>query len=216
MQAVTKTGQNGDRVPATAGAEPDKPDLIVRSALALAAAQGVSRMTLRDVAAGCGVSLGLVQYYFPTKAALIAAIDEHVLAVVSDNLTSRPLRGGPQQAPEELHGRFVELLARDSDATAYVARALCDGDPIGAVIFDRLLDVSAAHAPTAAGPASAQRPDQLWAAINPLILGLGTIMFRNHIERHLDHPLDTPEQLARWHSAATSVIREGYFRRRGD
>lgn len=45
-------------------------------------------MSLRAVAAGCGVSLGLVQYYLPTKAALVAAVDELVLAVVTEVMQS--------------------------------------------------------------------------------------------------------------------------------
>jgi hypothetical protein len=36
-------------------------------------------------------------------------------------------------------------------------------------------------------------------------------MFRSHIERNLQQPLDAPEQLARWDSAAASLIGEGYF-----
>lgn len=80
---------------AAAGYEPDKRDLIARSALRIAAAQGVSCMSLRAVAAGCGVSLGLVQYYFPTKAALVAAVDELVLAVVTEVMQSRE---GPARA----------------------------------------------------------------------------------------------------------------------
>jgi AcrR family transcriptional regulator len=52
-------------------------------------------MSLRAVAAGCGVSLGLVQYYFPTKAALVAAVDELVLAVVTEVMQSRE---GPARA----------------------------------------------------------------------------------------------------------------------
>lgn len=96
---------------------------------------------------------------------------------------------------------------------AYLARALCDGDPVGAALFDRLLEVSAARARTETAPPAAQNPDQLWAAIHPVILGLGTIMFRNHIERLLGHPLDAPAQLARWDAATTSLIRKGYFSR---
>ncbi|BBX37587.1 TetR family transcriptional regulator [Mycolicibacterium canariasense] len=211
---MTGTGQNGDEVRGVAMVEPDKRDLIVRSALTLAAAGGASRMTLRAVAAGCGVSLGLVQHYFGTKAALIAAVDEHVLGIVSHTLTARPAHGGSQPTPAELHRRFAQLLVGNPEATAYMARALCDGDPIGAALFDRILQVSAAQAPAAS--ASATGPDPLWAALNPLILGLGTIMFRHHIERHLPQPLDAPAQLARWHAAATSLIREGYFRHADD
>ena len=40
--------------------------------------------SLRAVAAAAGVSLGLVQHHFATKAGLIKAVDDYVLAVVID------------------------------------------------------------------------------------------------------------------------------------
>lgn len=213
IQSVTRQGRTEIEVEAAAGCESDKRELIVRSALKIAAAQGVSRMTLRAVAAGAGVSLGLVQYYFSTKAALVAAVDEHVLRAVSEVLQSRT--PGDRRGPAQLPNLFAQLLARDPDAMTYLARALGDGDPIGAVIFDRLLEVSAEHARSATDSATAQGPEQLWAAINPLVLGLGAIMFRSHIERNLRQLLVAPAQLARWDGAAASLICEGYFRPRG-
>jgi hypothetical protein len=103
------------------------------------------------------------------------------------------------------------LLVHEPDAVTYLTRALGEGAPVGAVIFDRLLEISAEHDPPATDSAIEQGTDRLWAAINPLILAVGTIMFRSHIERNLQQPLDAPEQLARWDSAAASLIGEGYF-----
>lgn len=213
VRSATRTLQNGDRVRATGGSDLEKRDRMVKSALALAAAQGASRMTLREVAADCGVSLGLVQYYFGTKAALLAAVDELVLSVVSQDMQSRT--ECDRRGPVQLQKLFGQLLVREPDAVTYLARALCAGAPVGAVIFDRLLEVSAEHAQSATDAASAWGQDQLWAAINPLVLAVGTIMFRSHIERNLHQPLDAPEQLARWDSAAASLIGEGYFRPSG-
>ncbi|MEX7471354.1 TetR/AcrR family transcriptional regulator [Mycobacterium adipatum] len=189
----------------------DKRYRMVRSALTLAAAQGVSRMSLRDVAAESGVSLGLVQYYFGTKAALVAAVDDHVLGVVSQILQSgvpRDCRG-----PAQLQNLFAQLMFRDQDALAYLARALGDGDPVGAVLFDRLVEVSPARSRTETDWPVAQNADPLWSAMNLVILGLGTIMFRHHVERVLGHPLDAPAQLARWAGATTSLLQDGYFSR---
>lgn len=191
---------------AAAGVEPDKRELIATSALTIAAAQGVSRMSLRAVAAGRGVSLGLVQYYFSIKEVLVGAVGELVLSVVSEAMQSRT--EGDRRGP-------AQLLVREQDAVTCSARALCDGAPIGAVIFDRLLEASAEHTRSATNSASVLGPDQLWAAINPLVLAVGTIMFRNHIELNLHQPLDAPAQLARWDGAAASLIGAGYFRPRG-
>ena len=196
---------------AAASAERDKRERIVSAALTLAAAQGVSRTTLRGVAAACGVSLGLVQHYFGTKAALIAAVDDYVLERFADILDDRPkaMRGS---RTDGLAHQFARLMARRPEVMDYVARALCDGEPIGAAIFDRLVAVNAAHTPTRTEPAGpAGGPDPIWAPLHPLILMLGTIMFRSHIERHLQSPLDDPDQLDRWDSAITSLMRDGYF-----
>lgn len=201
---------------ATPTVERDKREQIVCAALTQAAAQGVSAMTLRGVAAAGGVSLGLVQHYFGSKAALVAAVDEYVLERLAGILDTRP-RGGRDKQPDWLARQFAQLLARRPEVMDYLARALCDGEPLGAAIFDRLVAASVAHTPTPAEPASGTHgPDPVWATLHPLILALGTIMFRGHIERHLQRPLNDPEQLARWDGAVTSMMRDGYFRREGD
>ena len=52
---------------------------IRNAALQIVAIQGVSGTSLRAVAAAAGVSLGLVQHHFATKAGLIKAVDDYVL-----------------------------------------------------------------------------------------------------------------------------------------
>jgi len=204
------------RVRATARFERDKREQIVRAALTQAGAQGVSKMTLRGVAAACGVSLGLVQHYFGTKAALVAAVDDYVLARFADILDTRSFSACDRQ-PDWLAHQFAHLLARRPEVMDYLGRALCDGEAIGAVIFDRLVAVSAAHTPARTEPAAgASGPDPVWEPLHPLILMLGTIMCRGHIERHLHRPLNDPEQLAHWDSAVTSLMRDGYIRREVD
>ena len=55
---------------------------IRNAALKSFATHGASGTSLRTVAAAAGVSLGLVQHHFATKAGLIKAVDDYVLAVV--------------------------------------------------------------------------------------------------------------------------------------
>jgi len=55
--------------------------------------------------------------------------------------------------------------------------------------------------------------DPTWAAINPLILMLGTIMFRGHIERHLRLNLNDRDDVTDWGDAFTSLMRRGCFHR---
>jgi AcrR family transcriptional regulator len=60
---------------------------IRNAALQIVAGQGVSGTSLRAVAAAAGVSLGLVQHHFATKAGLIEAVDDYVFAVVINQIT---------------------------------------------------------------------------------------------------------------------------------
>ena len=50
---------------------------IRNAALRIVAVQGVAGTSLRAVAAAAGVSLGLVQHHFATKAGLIKAVDDY-------------------------------------------------------------------------------------------------------------------------------------------
>ena len=95
-----------------------------------------------------------------------------------------------------------------------MGRALVDGSPAGTKIFDTLF---------AAGVARWQqrkdrgelRPDVdvTWAAINGLVLALGAISLRSHLDRHLAEPLISPPQLRRWQTAVDSLLTEGLFQR---
>lgn len=193
------------RIPRSASIERDKREQIVHAAMERMAAHGVSGTSLRVVAADCGVSLGLVQHYFGSKAALVLAVDEYVLEHLGEVLGTST-QGVRVRPPGEVARHFAELLARRPQALNYVARALCDGDPIGAAIFDRLVEVSAVptdgHTEPATGTVS---PDPVWAILNPLILMLGTMMFRGHIERNLRRSLDDGEGAARGPVAYGSI-----------
>lgn len=186
---------------------------IRHAALTSFAAHGTSATTLRAIAAAAGVSLGLVQHHFVTKAGLIAAVDEHVLSVVVTAMT-QPIPDPPADSVAEVSSRMFGLFANRPDVTDYVGRALVDGSPLGIKIFDTLLNSGLArwHQRAERGET---RPDLdlTWAAINSLVLALGTISLRFHIDRQLPEPLTTPAQLQRWLTAADSLLREGLFRR---
>ncbi len=191
--------------------EQDRREQIVRAALLQVATQGVSGTSLRTIAATCGVSLGLVQHYFRTKAALMSAVDEHVLVHLSDVLGTSS-QGVREKQPDEVARQFALLLVKQPEVVDYLARALCDGEPIGAAVFDRLVAVSSAPAESLDEQCTgAEGLDPAWAAINPLILMLGTIMFRGHIERHLRLNLNDRDNVTDWGDAFTSLMRRGYF-----
>ncbi|MFV8141910.1 TetR/AcrR family transcriptional regulator [Mycolicibacterium senegalense] len=178
------------------------------------AAQGISATTMRAIAEAAGVSHGLVQHHFGNKAGLIAAVDNYVLRVFGEALESNPLPVPTEPADDfkSLGGRFSKLIHDHPNVVDYVGRALSEGNNIGVVVFDGLLQISIRQRDTFAA-AGLTRPDidPDYAALNPLILRLGAIMLRSHIARHIDGAFTTPAELRRWDAAVTAMIRHGQF-----
>lgn len=203
ITVATETGRTG--------AEPSNIERIRAAALCSLAANGAASTTMRGVAAAAGVSLGLVQHHFATKAGLISAVDDYVLGLIATTF-DRPLTEPPGGSVVEIGDRINKLFSEEPDVAAYMGRALVDGSPVGARIFDTLF---------AAGVVRWQqrkdrgelRPDVdvTWAAINGLVLALGAISLRSHLDRHLAEPFISPVQLRRWQTAVDSLLTEGLF-----
>lgn len=195
-----------------APAEPSSTERIRDAALKSFAAHGIAGTSLRTVAEAAGTSIGLVQHYYGTKAALIAAVNDYVLQVIGDAVESAPLPAAPADPLAEMGRRVTTLIAEHADVVDYLGRALVEGDSIGSEIFDGLVGISAAQGHELS-ERNQTRPglDPVWAALNPLVLRLGAIILRAHIERHIPEPFTTPTQLERWDTAVTAFIREGQF-----
>ena len=117
------------------GRGPAAEDLTARArirdaALLEFAKHGVRGATIRGIAAAAGVSVGLVQHHFGTKEELREACDAYALETI---------RRTKQQALEEGMGdpgflaTAVELAL---PIQRYMARALVDGSPAAAQLFD--------------------------------------------------------------------------------
>ncbi len=182
------------------------------AALRSFARHGTASTSLRQIASSAGVSIGLVQHHFGTKARLIQAVDDHVLAVLGAGLAV-DLASTPTDPVGEVGDKVVSLIIQHPDVVDYVARVLIDGNQIGAVIFDGLIAMGSARWKQRAEQ-QLTRPDldQTWAALNPVILALGAITLRSHIDRHLPESFATTTQLRRWEAAVNMLIREGQIR----
>ncbi len=179
------------------------------------ATYGASATSLRTVAEAAGVSVGLVQHHFANKAGLVKAVDDYVLGVVITVIA--PMPGPPADSLNEMGNRVTQFVAEHPDVVDYFGRALIDGSPLGAMVFDALVGNGTArwHQRIERGET---RPDVdlTWAAINSLVLALGTLILRTHVERHLPEPLSTPAQLERWEASVNTLLRNGLFRRASD
>jgi AcrR family transcriptional regulator len=183
------------------------------AALRSFATYGASATSLRTVAEAAGVSIGLVQHHFANKAGLVKAVDDYVLGVVIA-IIAQPMSGPPVDSLNEMGNRVTQLVAEHPGVVDYFGRALIDGSPLGAMIFDTLVGNG-----TARWHQRSERRETLpdvdltWAAINSLVLALGTLILRTHVERHLPEPLATPAQLERWEASVNTLLRNGLFRR---
>lgn len=192
--------------------DPPAKDRIRDAALRCFAAQGIAATSLRAVAETAGVSVGLVQHHFRTKATLTAAVNQYVLQVVGDALEPTGLTEGPFDGLTEAGRRLASLMAERPDVVTYVGRALAEGGAFGSVIFDGILRISAAQRDEFIARGNA-RPDldPDWAALNPLILRVGAIILHPYIELYLRQSFFTEPQLRRWDAAVTGLIRHGQF-----
>jgi AcrR family transcriptional regulator len=177
---------------------------------------GTSATSLRTVAAAAGVSVGLVQHHFGTKAGLVKAVDDHALAVVIAAI-AEPIPEPPADSVAEMGNRVTRMIAEHPDIVDYVGRALIDGSPLGTTIFDTLAAFGIARWQQRVERGET-RPDIdiTWAALNSLVLALGGLILSSHLERHLREPLTAPNQLERWQASVNTLLREGLFRHTGD
>jgi AcrR family transcriptional regulator len=183
------------------------------AALRSFATHGSSATSLRTVAEAAGVSVGLVQHHFANKAGLIKAVDDHVMTVVVATI-SQPIAPPPADSIAEMGGRVTRIMAEHPDVVDYVGRALIDGSPLGTTIFDTLAAFGMVRW-NQRKERGEVRPevDVTWAALNSLVLALGTMILRAHAQRQLPEPLATPEQLQRWQDSVNTLLREGLYRR---
>lgn len=181
------------------------------AALKSFATKGAAATSLRSVAADAGVSLGLVQHHFATKAGLIKAVDDYVMSAVIA-VVNQPVSAPPRDSIADMGTRITTLLLEHPDVVDYFGRALMDGSQLGSSIWDTLaaFGISRWNQRKENGEA---RPDidVTWAAINSLVLALGTLMMRGHIERQVPDAFKTPEQLDRWQKSVNTLLREGLF-----
>jgi AcrR family transcriptional regulator len=194
-----------------------KLERIRQAALKSFATKGASGTSLRSVAADAGVSLGLVQHHFETKSGLIEAVDDYVMSVVID-VVARPVSAPhAKDSISDMGSRVTALLLEHPDVVDYFGRALIDGSQLGNTIWDTLSAFGTARWTARKENGEAREDiDVTWASLNSLVLAVGTLIVRGHIERQIPGAFTTPEQLDRWQQSVNTLLREGLFQPRHD
>ncbi len=109
----------------------ERADQIIAAAVTVLGTVGVPATTLRAVAAEAGVSLGTVQYVFPTKDQLLRAVITRVIHDISEALRSQPeldrgvehaLRHGVSGFWEKLVDNHIGLQIMQYELLSYSIR----------------------------------------------------------------------------------------------
>lgn len=177
------------------------------------ARDGVSATSIRDVARAAGVSPGLVQHHFKTKADLQQAVNEYVLRIAAEAYEGfeEETAGASTEELLQATGDRITAFVRDNrPALLYVIRSAAAGEEAGLGIFDAFMAIVTAQIERLAAEGTLREDiDRLWTALQVVITNLGTILLEPAINRHLPAPLREPDQLERWNRAITSLLSHG-------
>jgi TetR/AcrR family transcriptional regulator, regulator of cefoperazone and chloramphenicol sensitivity len=177
------------------------------------AEKGVAATSIREVAAAAGVSPGLVQHHFATKEELREAAHELLLARVEELFAEPPSGGSAEEIQRELGDRVTRFAGERPEALRYVARLAAEEDPLALELFDAFLKLAEEQWESLAREGALRADvDIEWAALQAVVLVLGSALFEGAIGRHLPAPWRDPEQLERWNRANSSLFRQGIYK----
>lgn len=186
---------------------------IRNAALDLFAKDGVAATSIRDVARQTGVSPGLVQHHFATKAALVEAVNDYVISIAADAFSDLPEGSSPLDVQQALGDRVTKIVREHPAALLYVARSAADRDDAALGIFDAFVAIAERLWRGLADHDLLRRDvDLTWTALHAVVFVLGTVLLKDAVERHLPEPFFEPRQLERWNAASNALFREGTYR----
>lgn len=176
------------------------------------AERGVAATSIRDVAAAAGVSPGLVQHHFGTKAGLREAVDEYVIAVAVAAFQDLVPQAEEGEVWSAMGDTTTAWVRDNAVALRYVARALVEGDEGASRIFDALVGIARTKWLEPLGEKGALDPsvDRDWAAIHVIVFNLASVLLEPAVSRQLTNSFFSPEQLQRWNAATTELYRRGF------
>jgi AcrR family transcriptional regulator len=178
------------------------------------ATRGVAATSIRDVATAAGVSPGLVQHHFGTKAGLRGAVNEYVIAVAVETFQDLVRDGDGAEGWTAMGDTTTAWVRDNAIALRYLARTLAEGDAEASRIFEALVEVARRNWLVPLADNGTLRPDadEGWATVHVVVFNLACVLLEGAISRHLGESFFSPEQLRRWNTATTELYRHGLTR----
>ncbi|WP_066899269.1 TetR/AcrR family transcriptional regulator [Mycolicibacterium houstonense] len=115
---------------------------IRNAALDLYAKHGQDRISLRAIASEAGVTLGLVQHHYKTKAGLRDAVDQLVVDYFADALAEVPDTDHPNGLAAARDEAVRRMLEANPPVVNYVRRALLDPSGENLHLLDVLVELT--------------------------------------------------------------------------
>lgn len=138
---------------------------------------------MRGIAALADVSPALIQHHFGTKDALRAECDRYVLDYLRAEVVASIDEGGLADA------EYVAALHRSAPRLLrYLARALVDGTPGSATVFDELVALTERYLVDRPGASDAKTRAVVFTAMR-----LGVTVLHEHISRGLGVDIFSPQ-----------------------
>lgn len=157
------------------------------------AEHGVKGATMRAIAERAGVSLGLVQHHFGSKEGLRDACDAFVVAYIRQEVEEAIDKGGLDDPA------FIDQTRRTAPPVMrYLGRALVDGSPTAASIFDQLVAITQQYL--------GDREDARGHAAVYTAMNLGIYVLHDHLSRTLGGDAFAPETMTRISKAMLNIV----------
>lgn len=189
---------------------------LIKVAMAMFAERGFDGVTVRDISAEAGVSVGLINHHFGSKEGLREAVDVYFISQFEEVVTEQRPR------PEETKSRGLDAIVDwtedwigrhigDWDVSkAYMRRALLDGSEWGESLFFRFYQVVRTTVDRADADGRLREDvDRLWLPLLIMYMELGTLLLEPYVEKVLGRSGFDRELWKRRHRAYVDLIYRG-------
>ncbi|WP_018178528.1 TetR/AcrR family transcriptional regulator [Jongsikchunia kroppenstedtii] len=160
---------------------------IRNAALDLYAEHGEERVSLRAIATAAGVTLGLVQHHYKTKAGLRDSVDQLVVDYFSQTVNSVDPHGNAATVAAARDAAVREMLADNPTVVQYLRRAILDPSERNIHLVDALVELTRHEvaAMRSAGLASTRRPEST-QVVDVLMRQLGDLLLQPLVDAAWD------------------------------